>query len=57
MDMPDINKLKDQASDALEKVAENKQANEVYEKAASKIEEKTKVDVPSAGDLSKMLDK
>lgn len=58
MDMPnvDINKIKEGASDALEQVAKNEQANAVYEKVATTIEDKTKVDVPSAGDLSKMLD-
>jgi len=58
MDMPnvDINKIKEGASDALEQVAKNEQANAVYEKVATTIEDKAKVDVPSAGDLSKMLD-
>ncbi|MBO4603808.1 MAG: hypothetical protein J5657_00755 [Clostridiales bacterium] len=55
MDMPDINKIKEGASDALEQVANNEQANAVYEKVADTIEDKTKVDVPSAADLSKML--
>ncbi|MBP5654031.1 MAG: hypothetical protein J6X33_00800 [Clostridiales bacterium] len=57
MKMPDIdiNKIKEGASDALEQVSKNEQANAVYEKVADTIEDKTKVDVPTAGDLSKML--
>ena len=59
VDLPniDINKVKETASGALDAVAKNEQANDVYEKAAGAVEKKTGVDVPSAADLSKMLDK
>ena len=59
VDLPniDINKVKETASGALDAVAKNEQANDVYEKAAGTVEKKTGVDVPSAGDLSKMLGK
>ena len=50
-----ISSLIDKASGALDAVSKNEQANEVFEKAAGAVEKKTGVDVPSAGDLSKML--
>ncbi len=57
-DLPnsDINKIKETASGALDAVAKNEQANEVFEKAAGAVEKKTGVDVPSAADLKKMID-
>ena len=56
-DLPniDINKIKETASGALDAVSKNEQANDVYEKAAGAVEKKTGVDVPAAGDLSKMI--
>lgn len=51
----DINKIKETASGALDAVSKNEQANDVYEKAAGAVEKKTGVDVPAAGDLSKMI--
>jgi hypothetical protein len=51
----DINKIKETASGALDAVSKNEQANDVYEKAAGAVEKKTGVDVPTAGDLSKMI--
>lgn len=51
----DINKIKEKASGALDAVSKNEQANDVYEKAAGAVEKKTGVDVPTAGDLSKMI--
>ena len=51
----DINKIKETASGALDTVSKNEQANDVYEKAAGAVEKKTGVDVPTAGDLSKMI--
>ena len=56
-DLPniDVNKLKETASGALDAVSKNEQANGIYEKAAGAVEQKTGVDVPTAGDLSKML--
>ena len=57
VDLPniDINKVKEAASGALDAVSKNEQANDVYEKAAGAVEKKTGVDVPTAGDLSKMI--
>ena len=56
-DLPniDINKVKETASGALDAVSKNEQANDVFEKAAGAVENKTGVDIPSAGDLSKMI--
>lgn len=56
-DLPniDINKIKETASGALDAVSKNDQANGIYEKAAGAVEKKTGVDVPTAGDLSKMI--
>ena len=56
-DLPniDINKIKETASGALDAVSKNEQANGIYEKAAGTVEKKTGVDVPTAGDLSKMI--
>ncbi len=56
-DLPniDINKVKEAASGALDAVSKNEQANGVFEKAADAVEKKTGVDVPTAGDLSKMI--
>ena len=51
VDLPNI-----AASGALDAVAKNEQANEVFEKAAGAVEKKTGVDVPSAADLKKMID-
>ena len=51
----DINKIKETASGALDAVSKNEQANGIYEKAAGAVEKKTGVDVPTAGDLSKMI--
>ena len=56
-DLPniDINKIKETASGALDAVSKNEQANGIYEKAAGAVEKKTGVDVPTAGNLSKMI--
>lgn len=56
-DLPniDINKIKETASGALDAVSKNEQANGIFEKAAGAVEKKTGVDVPTAGDLSKMI--
>ena len=51
----DINKIKETASGALDAVSKNEQANDGSEKAAGAVEKKTGVDVPTAGDLSKMI--
>ena len=54
-DIKDLNEIKEKAGEALDQVSQNKEANDIYEKAAGAIEKKTNIDVPSAGDLSKML--
>lgn len=54
-DIKDLNDIKEKAGEALDQVSKNKEANDIYEKAAGAIEKKTNIDVPSAGDLSKML--
>ena len=54
-DIKDLNEIKEKAGEALEQVSKNKEANDIYEKAAGAIEKKTNIDVHSAGDLSKML--
>jgi len=56
-DLKDLENLKDKAADALEKVSENKQANAAFEKAADAVEKKTNIDIPSAAELAKKLDK
>ena len=56
-DLPniDLNKVKETSSGALDAVSKNEQANGVFEKAATAVEKKTGVDIPTAGDLSKMI--
>ena len=54
-DIKDLNEIKEKAGEALDQVSKNKEANDIYEKAADAVEKKTNIDVPSAGDLSKML--
>ena len=54
-DIKDLNEIKEKAGEALDQVSKNKEANVIYEKAAGAIEKKANIDVPSAGDLSKML--
>ncbi len=51
----DVKKIKDVAEDAVEKVADNKQAQKAFDKAAGVIEKKTKIDIPDAEDLAKKI--
>ncbi|MCQ2502170.1 MAG: hypothetical protein MJ084_00235 [Saccharofermentans sp.] len=51
----DINKAKDTAQDAIEKLAENEQAKKVADQAIDAVEKKLKVDLPDVDSISKTL--
>lgn len=53
----DINKIKDVAEDAVEKVSKDKNAKAAVDKAINEVEKKVKVDLPDVDSLTKQLGK
>ena len=53
----DINKIKDVAEDAVEKVSKDKNAKAAVDKAINEVEKKVKVDLPDVDSITKQLGK
>lgn len=51
----DINKIKDVAEDAVDKVSKNKEAKAAVDKAINEVEKKAKVDLPDVDTIAKKL--
>lgn len=53
----DINKIKDVAEDAVDKVSKNKEAKAAVDKAINEVEKKVKVDLPDVDTIAKNIKK
>lgn len=53
----DINKIKDVAEDAVDKVSKNKDAKAAVDKAINEVEKKVKVDLPDVDTIAKTIKK
>lgn len=51
----DINKAKEVAEGAVKELSKNEQAQKTFDKVAEEIEKKTKIDIPDAKDIAKMI--
>jgi hypothetical protein len=53
----DVNKIKDVAEDAVDKVSKNKEAKAAVDKAINEVEKKVKVDLPDVDTIAKNIKK
>ena len=53
----DVNKIKDAAEDAVDKVSKNKEAKAAVDKAINEVEKKVKVDLPDVDTIAKNIKK
>lgn len=51
----DLDKVKDVAGDAAKEITKNKEAQKVIDKVTGEIEKKTKIDIPDAKDINKLI--
>lgn len=55
MDLGKLDKIKDVAEDAIDKVSSDKNAKAAVDKVIGEVEKKTKIDLPDVDDLKKKL--
>lgn len=55
MDLEKLDKLKDVAEDAIDKVTKDKTAKAAVDKVIGEVEKKAKIDLPDVDDLKKKL--